>query len=292
MRISKHIHRTASYIAALAVATATLVGCKQSSGRQVLAVSVEPQRALLEDIVGERFEVQTLLSTGANPETFEPTMRARMEVDKAKAYFTIGGMPFEQTIAASLPQGVRLVECSQGITPIYNTHDHGDKHHERHEQVADPHTWSSIRNARIIAHNMYDAVTGIDPAGKEYYKGRYDALVYRLDSLDRVYTERLSKAPVHAFAIWHPSLSYFARDYGLSQISVGFENKEMSPATMAHTAERARAAGVRVLFFQREFDSRQAESLNQMLGAQLVIINPLDYDWEKQLSIVVDALCR
>ena len=66
-------------IAALAVA---LWGCGGTEdGRPVLTVSVEPQRALLESVVGDRFEVQTLLSSGANPETFEPTIRARMDVD-------------------------------------------------------------------------------------------------------------------------------------------------------------------------------------------------------------------
>lgn len=32
--------------------------------------------------------------------------------------------------------------------------------------------------------------------------------------------------------------------------------------------------------------------MNQMLGARIVTINPLDYDWEGQLSAVVEALCR
>ena len=276
----------AAAVVALAVALWSCGGT--DGGRPVLAVSVEPQRALLEDIVGDRFEVQTLLGKGANPETFEPTMRVRVAVDKSRAYFTIGGMPFEASIASTLPQSVRLVDCSKGIDLIYNTHDHGDGD----EHIADPHTWSSVRNARVIARNMYEAVVGLDPEGREYYSKRYEALTHRLDSVDRAWAGRLEAASTKAFAIWHPSLSYFARDYGLRQISVGFENKVMPPSAMAHTASEARAAGVRVLFFQREYDSRQAQSMNQMLGARLVIINPLDYDWERQLSTAVDALCR
>lgn len=66
----------------------------------------------------------------------------------------------------------------------------------------------------------------------------------------------------------------------------------MPPTAMAQVAIEAREAGVRVLFFQREYDSRQAQSMNQMLGARIVTINPLDYDWEGQLSAVVEALCR
>lgn len=273
-------------IVAMAMAVCGCGGTEDE--RPVLTVSIEPQRALLEDIVGDRFEVRTLLSSGANPETFEPTIRTRMDVDKSKAYFTIGGMPFETNLASTLPRTVHLVDCAKGIKLIYNTHDHG----EGHKHIADPHTWSSVRNARIIACNMYEAVVSIDAEGKEYYRNRYEALEKRLDSLDRAWTEKLKSAPTRAFAIWHPSLSYFARDYGLRQISVGFENKEMPPSAMAHTAAEAREAGVRVLFFQREYDSRQAQSMNQMLGARLVIINPLDYDWEGQLYTVVKALCR
>jgi len=278
----------------------TAVSCADKKSGRTLTVSVEPQRALLEAIVGDRYEVETLLPSGANPETFDPTLKARRSVDDSQAFFSTGNMPFEEKLAANLSENVTVVNTSSGIHPIYGTHDH--HHHgnhgyngedaSRHDNhgTPDPHTWVSVKNARIMAKNMYEAVVKLDPDGKDYYMTRYNALSSTLDSVDRAFTIALSHVPVKSFAVWHPSLSYFARDYGLEQISVGFENKEISPARMAQTVRDAQAHGVRVLFFQEEFDSRQVETLNMTLQAKLITINPLSYDWIGQLQRVVDAL--
>ena len=80
-----------------------------------------------------------------------------------------------------------------------------------------------------------------------------------------------------AFLVWHPSLSYFARDYGLLQISVGQEGKEASVQQLQSKIDEAKAHNAEVFFYQKEFDSRQAEVVNEQIGAEMVIINPLNY---------------
>jgi zinc transport system substrate-binding protein len=237
--------------------------------------------------------VTTLLGRGANPETFDPTMKARMALENSAAFFQVGGLPFEESIAETLGENVKIVNTSKGIDPIYGTHDHGDADSDDHHHGgADPHTWTSVKNARVIARNMLDALIEIDPDGADFYRQRHSRLDSRLDSLDRVLADKLTDIKTRAFAVWHPSLSYFARDYGLTQISVGFENKEMSPRALAEVTDDARQAGVKVLFFQKEYDSRQANSLCGAIGAELVTINPLEYDWEAQLISIADILKR
>lgn len=276
------------------VAAVIATACGKSGDDNVLVVSVEPQRAILEDIVGDRFEVVTVLTPGSNPETFEPTMATRRMIDRARAFFTTGHLPFEDALAESIPAEVVVYDTSKGIEPVYGTHGHDHDHDGHHHgDGADPHVWTSVRNARIIAGNMLDAVVDIDPDNAGYYRERYTALDNRLDSLDRVLTARFdSLTGTRAFAVWHPSLSYFARDYGLEQVSVGFENKEMPARQLARVLDEARHHDVRVFFFQKEYDSRQAETLNKEMGTRLVIINPLDYDWEKEIERVAEELAR
>lgn len=299
--MKKFLHNMAAAVmVALAVA-----GCSRSDGgARTLAVSVEPQRAILEEIAGNGWEVVTVLANGANPETYEPTVKGRMAVDDAAAYFTTGYLPFEKKLAETLPESVRVVSTASGIEPIFGTHGHhhhgeeaeerehhGEHGHDHGDLEADPHTWVSVRNARIIAANMKDALCGLDPANAGAYTTRYRKLDARLDSLDRAFASRLA-AGDGAFAVWHPSLSYFARDYGLRQVSVGFENKEMSPARVIEATQSARDAGVHVFFYQDATDSRRAESMSGTLGTKLVNINPMDFDWEAQLNTVVNALAR
>lgn len=276
------------------MATALLAGCsgKQAVGGEPV-VSVEPQRALLQQIVGDRHQVQALLAKNADPESFEPTMKTRMALDDAPVYFATGLLPFEASLTGSMSRDVRVVKCSEGIDLIYGTHgqSHGDGHgHE--EMSADPHIWASVKNARVMAATMTRAMKELEPENADYYQGNFERLDSRLDSLDRAFTERVNALPdsARAFAIWHPSLTYLARDYGLQQIAVGFENKEMSPAHLARITAEARGHGVRVLFFQAEYDTRQAESLNAALGTRLVTLNPLASDWEAQLNKAIDAI--
>lgn len=274
----------------VAIVAAVTAACNTNKKDNTLLVSIEPQRAMLNEIVGDRYEVVSVLSPGANPETFEPSMNARKQIERAAAYFTTGNLPFEQKLTDG---DIKVVDTSVGITPVYGTHDHGHDHghNHDHDNGADPHVWTSVKNARIMAHNMYNAVVEMDPDGKDYYTARWSALDHRLDSLDRDFAARLADAP-RAFAIWHPSLSYMARDYGLEQIAVGFENKEIPAGVLKDVIDEARADGVRVFFFQKEFDSRQANSLNDELGTELVQINLLTYDWERELDRIVSAMCR
>lgn len=284
------------------IASLVLAACGEAKTENTLVVSVEPQRALLEELVGDRFEVVTLLTPGANPETFEGGMGARRRLEGSTAYFTTGYLPFERKFEESLPSSVKIIDSAEGIEPVYGTHGHehgegeGHGHHHHHGsegKEADPHVWTSVKNARIMARNMYNALGKIDPEGREIYQSRYMKLDARLDSLDKAFEARLCEGGVDkAFAIWHPSLSYLARDYGLEQIAVGFENKEMPAATLRKIIEEAKEEGVRVFFFQKEFDSRQASTLNEAMGTTLITINPLDYEWERQLDTIVSALCR
>lgn len=275
-----------------AIVYAMIAGCSAGHDDKVLTVSIDPQKQILEEIVGDRLEVRTLLPQGADPESFEMTLKTRKDADNSLAYFTVGSLPFEQSVTASLARGVTIVDCSRGITPIYGTHghDHGDVEHSHNNEQADPHTWTSVRNMRIMAANMLKALESIDPEGMDYYRTRYKTLDARLDSLDKAIAGQLAGAHNRSFAVWHPSLSYFARDYGLRQIAVGYENKEPSPTRLAEVINRAKHAGVNTLFVQQQYDSRQIESLNSSLRARTVIINPLDYDWQKQLQLVTSAL--
>lgn len=270
-----------------------LVSCaRKTDGKTVVVASIEPQRALLEQLVAPGTEIVTIMGRGANPETFEPTLAQRASVDKASIFFATGALPFEKALEESA-RATTFVDTSAGIVPIYGTHGHSHGHDDTDSHGApDPHVWSSVSSAKIMAANMAAALIEVDPTNKDMYSANLRKLDAHLDSLDAVLAERLQMVPTRAFAIWHPSLSYFARDYGLEQIIVGQEGKEMSARQLRDVIDDATGHNVKVFFFQREYDTRQAQSINSALGARLVTIDPMAYDWEKQLIMISDELSR
>ena len=95
-----------------------------------------------------------------------------------------------------------------------------------------------------------------------------------------------------AFLVWHPSLSYFANDYGLRQISIEYEGKEVPINMLKEKIDTAKASGAKVLFIQQEFDSSQAETLNEEIGAKIVRINPMNYNWVEEMEDIANAIAN
>lgn len=259
-----------------------------------ITVSIPPQASLLRAIAGDSINIVTLLGSEANPETFEPGIKTMTAVAASDMIMLSGALGFEQVLVDKLTDNnrdIKVVDTSAGIELIYGTHYHNG--HE-HRDAPDPHTWTSARNARIIASNMLKALVELDPAHTNYYTSRAALLDSRLDSIDCATASRLEHGSEKAFIVWHPSLSYYARDYGLRQIVIASaDSRETSIASTRASIDSIRANGnTHTLFLQAGFDADRAHALSDQTGASIVTINPLDYDWEKQFNIITDALTR
>lgn len=268
-------------------------GSRQAADKPILAVSIEPQRQILEKIAGPDFEVTTLLGRGADPETFDPSTAQRLAVDEAEIYFSTGVLPFESKIQESLDRESEFVDTSKGMTLLYGTHGHAHGHAQADSaSAADPHYWSSVTGATAIARNMAEALKKHYPERSADINLRLESFYMDMAELNRRIVISLQSAQNPVFAVWHPSLSYFARDYGLEQLSLGEEGKELSAKDMAEAIDHAKADNVKVFFFQPGIDSRQAEVLNESIGSRLVSINPLDYNWQGQLLTIANEIAR
>ena len=277
-------------------------GTKSESGESgcpIITVSLQPQKYFLDKIVGDKIEVQCLLANGANPESYEPSMNNLMQLEKSVAYIKMGNVGFEQVLVDKLQQNnkdLKVYDASQGIDLILGTHDccehhdHDHGHHHEHGASADPHTWTSVKNAKVIANNMYNVVVTVDSLNRDFYQANYETLIASLDSLDAYASDALASHKGESFLVWHPSLSYFARDYGLEQITIGQIGKELSAKQLQEQIDEAREHKAKVFFFQKEFDSQQASVLSEQIGAKMTTINPLNYDWETEIRCIVDAI--
>ncbi|MBD5266152.1 MAG: zinc ABC transporter solute-binding protein [Bacteroides sp.] len=256
----------------------------------IVTVSIEPQKYLLEQITGDRVEVRTLIANGANPETFDPSVNHIMNLTKSIAFLRMGNIGFEAAILDKVHSehpDLPIFNTSIGVIPVTGTHSHDGVTHN----VIDPHTWTSVKNVKVIAKNMLNAMTEIDPKNSSYYRRNYERFAQHLDSLDSAITAMLAPHKGEGFMVWHPSLSYFARDYGLEQIPAGnADNKEVALVTMKEVIDHAAEHNVKVFFYQKDLDSRQAEILGDQLDLRKVNINPLAYKWEEEITAIADAI--
>ena len=314
----------------LLLMTVLLVACKQGrqpdkeDGKPVITVTIEPLRYFTEAIAGDRFSVVSMVPKGASPETYDPTPQQLIDLAESKAYFRIGYIGFEQTWAEKLVENaphLQFYDLSEGVELIGGHHhhhslspdpspvgrgevtDHSSADEEstlapppyggggRGGEAVEPHIWNSTANAQVIARNILHALIKMDEAGKMDYIARFKQLTRRIERTDSLIRQKLSAPDAdRAFMIYHPALSYFARDYGLHQISIEADGKEPSPAHLKELINACKEEKVRVIFVQPEFDRRNAELIARQTGTRVVGINPLAYDWEEEMMKVAEQL--
>lgn len=275
-----------------AIAAMILISCGNSvQEKRMITVSILPQKFMLKKIVGDRFEISCMLNEGNNPEAYEPSMTHLMNIEHSVAYFCIGYIGFEDAIVGKAHvnnPNLKIFNTSKGVEVIRGTHISPEGEHNE----ADPHLWTSVANAIKISQNMLAAVVELDPDNADEYTRNFNAFKSELDSLDSRIKSQLAGKQGSAFLVWHPSLSYFARDYGLRQVSLEYEGKEIPIDKLKQNIDAARESGAHVLFVQREFDSRQAETIGEELGVKMVKINPMSYNWETELENIANAIAN
>lgn len=277
------------------MSTMMMLSCGRSkeSDKDVLVVSIEPQRYLLEQIVGDKMDVVSIVGKGADPESFDPSVSTLGLLERSKVFFTIGSGAFEANLIARLKESgadIRTVDCRNGITMIAGgAHAGGDCTHN-HEHEYDPHVWTSPANMRVVAKNMYDALVEMEGGG--CHKERYDSLIARIDAVAEQMDSILRPMKGTSFLVWHPSLSYLARDYDLNQIAIGAENKELSAAAFKQKIDEARQHGSAVFFIQPDSDAGRSESVAKQTGSRMVEINPLSYDWSGEMIKIATAVAQ
>lgn len=253
--------------------TTLLLSCsgKPSQPEADIIVSIEPLKYIVEEITEGDFRVDVLVPQGASPETFDPTPRQIMALDKAKMVFAVGLIDFEQALLKRVGKN-NITNLSDGIELIAGICSHAHEGHHHHG--VDPHIWTSPRELKIMAHNTHKRIMQHYPDSVKYTKA-YEALVQELDSLDRECERSISASSTKAFAIYHPALTYYARAYSLEQIAIESEGKEPSAKHIARIIEQSHNKGVRCLLYQVEFPRSTADVVAKDMGIEPKEINPL-----------------
>lgn len=274
----KRIHYI--YIWVFAILVIFCNACNTSkSDKPVIYVSIAPLKSLVQDITCGDFDVEVLVPSGASPESFEPTPKQFMELNDAEFVFSTGLIDFEQSIIGKLSDKGKVIDLSNGIELIEGSCSHHHRHHDagHHEHGTDPHIWASPKSLKVMARNIFETIHTAYPDSVKYEEA-YLRLNNRIDELDKKIAVYCSAAQERYFIIYHPALTYLARDYGLEQISVEHEGKEPSGKHLSGIIDRARMDGIHRIFYQAPFSKRVVQSLADDIDGVAVEIDPLRED--------------
>jgi zinc transport system substrate-binding protein len=267
----------------------SLVSCQgkhAANEKMQITVSIIPQKYLATFIAGDKCDIQAMLPTGSNHETYEPAPRDMEKISSSRLYFALGALDFELTwldrLKASNPS-MKVVNTGEGIEML-NGHIHDDesKPGEKSKGI-DPHTWLSPACMKKQAANICKVLSSIDTSNALYYKENLTKFNFLADSVDRKICEKLKGTEGKSILIFHPALAYFARDYGLTQISIEQDGKEPSPAYMADLVKIAKQKEIKAIFISKEFDTRNAEAIAREIDGKVVIFDPMAENWPENM---------
>lgn len=265
---------------------AMLASCSAKKGdSKVITVTIEPLRFFVEQIAGNQAEVVTLVPNGSSPETYEPTAQQMVAMSNSMMFVKVGDLGFERTWMKKiegLSSNLAIVNTSEGISTIESS--------ER--GVTDQHTWMSCANALVIAKNIYNSLKETDADNASYYEQRYKALVDEINKLNADISKKLASVKGTSFIIYHPALTYFAKEYGLQQLAIEEDGREPSAASLAKVIDKAEKAGVKLMLVQQEFDKRNTEIVAKALDIRMVSINPLAYNWNDEMKLICNILAE
>ena len=295
------------------------VSCGGRNARNVyekqIVVTIPPLQGLVKEIVGEDYEVACLLPAGASPETYSPTARQVSMLADAQFVFTVGTLSFEQEIVGHLEnqqdkvvvtaEGIELLagcghshnvaeeahehECEHGEEADHEAvAEHGEHAHSHHHHSVDPHAWLAPRELQVIVDNIAREIVAQNPDSTKY-RANYEQLKAKLEQRTEAYREVLISAP-RAFLIYHPALGYLAKEYGLEQISLENEGKTPTPVALAGVVDRVEKEGLKTMLYQQEYPISVVKPIAEILGVNLVEINPLSSDIISELDNIVKAL--
>lgn len=258
-------------------------GADRQSERKTITVSILPLKFLVENIVGEDFEIEVLVPPGASPETYEPTVSQMVAIENSECVFAVGLIDFERQLIDKVTaqgSGNKIVELSEGVRLLHG--DCGHSHAGGAGHGIDPHIWTAPRELGVMAANVYREIALLYPDSTKY-ETNFQRLAARIDSIDQVVNQIISASSTKVFVIYHPALTYFAADYGLEQISLEEEGKEPSASHLKEVIVKAKAAGVTKIFYQSQFSRSVVETVARDMGVSAVMIDPLREDVDRNI---------
>ncbi len=254
---------------------------------------------VVRNVGGDRIALTTLLPTGADPHSFEPTPQDVATLNAARIIFANGaGLEAfldrllqnvdEDALVVSLSDGLELLEPSAPHVPHHDYDEDDvaqveepghDGEEDEHGHIAyDPHVWFDPHHVMVWADTIAEALGALGPEGAGTYRANAAAYKSRLERLDQWIEEQVTQVPPEnrRLVTDHAAFTYFAACYGFEQVGALLPGTstlaESSAQELARLEEAIREYDVKAIFVGLTVNPSLAERVAQDTGVQLVFL--------------------
>ena len=255
-----------------------MVSCASPADKEddklTVAVSIVPQETFVKEVAGDTVDIITAIPPGKSPENYALSPMELEKLSRSSVYFTIG-VPAETGIIDKLNDingSIKIVDLADKVKEQYPEIEVAPGHR-------DPHIWLSPKRASVMVDIISQELSDADKENSGRYRENAQLYIEKLIEIDKEISGLFSNLKNRTFIIYHPSLGYFADDYGLNMVSIEEEGKEAAPLNLQKVIDVAREQNIKTVFYQSEMDSKQSRVFADEIGGKAVQISPLASDY-------------
>lgn len=218
------------------------------------------------NIAGDKAEVVSLTSPGAEIHDYQPTPKDLVRAESAQLVLW-NGLNLERWFKRfygdleTVPSAV----LSDGIEPVIIAEG-------PYKGQPNPHAWMSPANAQIYIKNIRNALIKADPDNADTYKKNAAAYSKKIRELDQPFRETFAKLPEERkwLVSSEGAFSYLARDYGLKELYLWPVNAEIegSPQQVRKVIDAVRENHIPVVFSESTVSDKPARQIARETGAR------------------------
>jgi zinc/manganese transport system substrate-binding protein/manganese/iron transport system substrate-binding protein len=250
---------------------APAAGATPSPSLDADAIQVVTTTTVFADFVravgGSRANVRSIIPPGVGPEDYEPKPADARALADARLIVSngVGLDDFLDRLLSSTGSGgaARLV-LGEGLPTI-------DVDGE-----PNPHFWLDPTIVKTgYLPKIVDALSTLDPVHRSTFEANAAAYGKQLDDLDAALKAEVATIPPanRKLVTFHDAFPYFARHFGFDLVGVVLPNvgQEPTAADLAALVEEVKAAHVRAVFSEAQFNPKLAQTLADEAGISQVV---------------------
>ena len=248
---------------------ASLVACgsnEEESDKLKVVTTVAPITSIVENIGGNRIQLEGVVPEGVNSHIFEPQPSLARLMSDADLIIANGLFLEEPTL--------QLAEANKKAdTPILLL---GDQAISREQWQFDfsfpesqghpnPHLWPDPTLGLKYAELTQAQLASLDPDNADYYRENLDKFRVRIDAMDAAIRASVATIPPEnrRLVTYHDSWAYFALTYGMEVIGAvqPSDFAEPSAREVAQLIDQVKELGLPAVFGSEEFPSDVLETI-------------------------------
>jgi len=230
---------------------------------------------LVEVIGGNKVSVDYLCRGDQDPHFLEVLPSYMLKLRNADIVFKIG-LDLEkwlpQLIDGSRNDKLELIDLSKDISkkevPTAKVDaSQGDVH-----PYGNPHYWLDPENAKIMAEEIYNALTDFSSQYADYFKKNLDNFNKEIDSNMKNWTSKLSGLKQKNIITFHKSWVYFETRFGLNVVG-NVEPKPGIPPTPSHDADLIQLIKkdkIKIILMENYYSDSAPNHISESTGIKVV----------------------